>query len=328
MEAAGLGGVHVLRRVVAQRASAEADQAAGGVADREDQPVAEAVVGFAAPLGPRHQPDVEQVGHGDLRVERADEIPPAVGRVAQAVALGERRRDRRPEVALRLRRGAPAPRKKSAAASSTASRSRWASTRGGGRARRPAPAAARRNAARALHRGREVVARQLHVELDRVAALAAAEAVEEAAVGVEWNEGVFSLCSGQRAFHFRPTRVSLVWRRRCRGCPRPRARPARTAGRAGGWRAPSERRTGPPTLRQRRRLEWAGARPGRPGSVGSGRGQPETPRRSASWRAAARGPAASTPLARSSGRSRRTSALASAVRPTASRARVRLSSTE
>ena len=55
VEALGLGGVDVLGLVVAERAAAEADQAARGVADWKHQTIAEPVVGLAAAVGIRHQ---------------------------------------------------------------------------------------------------------------------------------------------------------------------------------------------------------------------------------------------------------------------------------
>src|SRR5690606_581978 len=92
VEALGLGRVDVLGEVVAEGPAAEADQSPGGVADREDQAVPEAVVGLAAPLRARRQPDRQQVAEGDLAGERLDQVAPPLGGVAEAELLGERGR--------------------------------------------------------------------------------------------------------------------------------------------------------------------------------------------------------------------------------------------
>ena len=63
-----------------------------------------------------------------------------------------------------------------------------------------------------LQRLGEVEAFERHHEVDRVAVLAAAEAVIEALVGDDVNEGVFSLWNGQQPQRSRPRRVSRTWR--------------------------------------------------------------------------------------------------------------------
>ena len=91
-------GVEVLRPVVpavladallAQDAPAEADGMPVRVADREDHPLAEAVVDAAAALARAGQADLEELarGHVALRGELADELVPARGRPAQLLLL-------------------------------------------------------------------------------------------------------------------------------------------------------------------------------------------------------------------------------------------------
>ena len=188
VEVVGLGGVDVLRLVVAQRAAAEADDAAGGVLDREDQPVAEAVVvtatlGRAADQAGRLEPlgaevDAQGVGQG----------LPAFGGVAEAEALDQLGRDLAlGEVAARCL-GAP----------ELLGEEAGGGFEGRGELEGLAPTVPARRTRRQRHPvapgerldgGGEVVARELHVEPDRVAAAAAAEAVVEALGGVDAEGG-------------------------------------------------------------------------------------------------------------------------------------------
>ena len=61
-----VGGIEVFGLAVAQGAAAERDDAAAGVGDREQHPVAEKIVGRAAVIGPAHQPALgeQRFGHG------------------------------------------------------------------------------------------------------------------------------------------------------------------------------------------------------------------------------------------------------------------------
>ena len=85
-----LGRVQILRLLVTERATAEGDDAALQVADREHQPPAEAVVDAGTALTLDDQPGAQQDIVADaLRPHEVTEIVPALGRVAERESAGD-----------------------------------------------------------------------------------------------------------------------------------------------------------------------------------------------------------------------------------------------
>ncbi len=183
LEALGLGSVEVLGGlgVVAQRSTAEADDAPGGAEDREHEPVAEAIPGVALVLLAREQAGRLEVLRAEATAQRAGEEVEPVGRVAEPEALRHRLRDA-PGGEV-LRRLARARELGGVEVRGGAQDLFWIGTAAAGvhrRGQRDAVGARQR-----FDRGGKVVAARLHVEADGVAADAAAEAVEEAPRRVE-----------------------------------------------------------------------------------------------------------------------------------------------
>ena len=189
MEAVRLVGVDVLGLVVPERPPAEAHQPAGRVVDGERQPVPEAVVEVAAPLRAGDQPRRLQVRLGDAGMEGLEQVPEAVGGVAQAEALDELGRDAPP---LQVVAG------EGRLLELVGEEGRRRLQRALQVLLRPAPGEAGLGATRqgdAVAHGqrldgrREVVAGGEHVELDGVAPGAAAEAVEEVGGRIDAERG-------------------------------------------------------------------------------------------------------------------------------------------
>ncbi len=178
VEALGLDGVDVLGLVVAQGAAAETDQPPRGVVDGEHEPVAKPVV-EPAPVLLRAADQARrlEIGERHPRRQGIGQSLPAVGGVAEAVALHELGRHA-PAGEVALGRGGLAQlvgeeARRRGQRSFEIPLGRAAGT-DGARRQRDGVALGER-----LDGRRKVVAGRQHVQLDGVAADAAAEAVEQ-----------------------------------------------------------------------------------------------------------------------------------------------------
>lgn len=211
----GLGGVEVLRAVVvvAELAGAEADDLPGGVADGPHQPAAEAVDGAAAAVLGEAGGDQFLVAEA-LAAQIAGEVVPAGRAVADAevgggvlveAALGE-------ELPADLGLGAlqRADVELGGGLVGLDQPDAFAALVGGVVAALLVAQGDARLGGEALDRLREGEVVDLHHEGDRVAALLAAEAVEQALAGTDLEGGGLLVVEGAESFEVSAARVAQL----------------------------------------------------------------------------------------------------------------------
>ncbi len=211
----GLGGVQVLGAVVvvAQLAGTEADDVARGVADRPHEPAAEAVDGAAPPVlgeagGDQFlvaEPLAAQVAGEVVPAGRAVADPEVGGGVLVEAALGE---ERPADLGLGALQGTDV--ELGGGLVGLDQPDAFAALVGGVVAALLVAQGDARLGGEALDRLREGEVVDLHHEGDRVAALLAAEAVEQALGGADLEGGGLLVVEGAEALEIAAARVAQL----------------------------------------------------------------------------------------------------------------------